>query len=549
MLIFGGVLVPALGFFNVYPFRYSLVADHFQYHASLALFALAGAGAMLIVQRLPAQLRKVAPLAAGLLLFVLAGMTFSQSLTYRNLETLYHDTIAKNPEGWTAYSNLGVYVESQGRHEEAREYFKKALELNPDDEKMQSNMGHVLLKIGERDGFTPESLEEAMGYFRRALELDPGSAAARRGLGFALVHAQRPSEAIEQFSRTLKLRPNDPDSWTGRARDSRRRRSVRRGRKELSPRTRDRSELRRSDPRLVDPVHAAGTHGRGDSIPGKSRGLAAPITRMPISSLAIFMRSEGALPKPRFSTPKPCRLRPKFTEAWIRLGAAYGDLSRFDQAIACFEQALALDPSSSPAQANLHKARELKEKQAAAHVNAQHISATVLYGRNSGNRCGSCFQEGCAPNVALARRGPGGDGLRDVCAGFLGRLHLGRRGECRHQRHAPHARRFAANVARAAIDSAILPTDVYELLARVSPVGARAAGLSPGERRAARHGGAIDVAPVGAVASAGGMAGGGAICRSSRDRRKRGLGDRTQKRAQPVFGITVTVMLFPLRPP
>ena len=41
VLIFGGVLVPALGFFNVYPFRYSLVADHFQYHASLALFALA----------------------------------------------------------------------------------------------------------------------------------------------------------------------------------------------------------------------------------------------------------------------------------------------------------------------------------------------------------------------------------------------------------------------------------------------------------------------------------------------------------------------------
>ena len=144
-------------------------------------------------------------------------MTFSQSLTYRNLETLYHDTIAKNPEGWTAYSNLGVYVESQGRHDEAYEYFKKSVELNPDDEKMQSNMGHVLLKLGERDGFTPESLEEAMGYFRRALELDPGSAAARRGLGFALVHAKRPNEAIEQFSRTLKLRPNDPDSWTGRA--------------------------------------------------------------------------------------------------------------------------------------------------------------------------------------------------------------------------------------------------------------------------------------------------------------------------------------------
>ena len=34
------MLVPALGFFDVYPMRYSFVADHFQYHASPALIAL-----------------------------------------------------------------------------------------------------------------------------------------------------------------------------------------------------------------------------------------------------------------------------------------------------------------------------------------------------------------------------------------------------------------------------------------------------------------------------------------------------------------------------
>ena len=37
VLIFVGVLTPALGFFDVYPFRYSFVADHYQYHASMAL--------------------------------------------------------------------------------------------------------------------------------------------------------------------------------------------------------------------------------------------------------------------------------------------------------------------------------------------------------------------------------------------------------------------------------------------------------------------------------------------------------------------------------
>src|SRR5439155_22224136 len=35
----------ALGFVNVYPMRYSFVADHFQYLASLPLIALAAAGA------------------------------------------------------------------------------------------------------------------------------------------------------------------------------------------------------------------------------------------------------------------------------------------------------------------------------------------------------------------------------------------------------------------------------------------------------------------------------------------------------------------------
>jgi hypothetical protein len=35
MLCYGGTLFPALGFFNVYPFIYSYVADHFQYLASL----------------------------------------------------------------------------------------------------------------------------------------------------------------------------------------------------------------------------------------------------------------------------------------------------------------------------------------------------------------------------------------------------------------------------------------------------------------------------------------------------------------------------------
>ena len=41
VLIFAGLLLPVLGFFNVAYMQYSYVADHFQYHAAIPLVALA----------------------------------------------------------------------------------------------------------------------------------------------------------------------------------------------------------------------------------------------------------------------------------------------------------------------------------------------------------------------------------------------------------------------------------------------------------------------------------------------------------------------------
>lgn len=40
VLFFAGTLFPALGFFDVYPMRFSFVADHFQYLASIGMISL-----------------------------------------------------------------------------------------------------------------------------------------------------------------------------------------------------------------------------------------------------------------------------------------------------------------------------------------------------------------------------------------------------------------------------------------------------------------------------------------------------------------------------
>ena len=50
-VIYAGVLLPALGFVNIYYMRYADVSDHFQYHACMAAIAGATACAVSIVER------------------------------------------------------------------------------------------------------------------------------------------------------------------------------------------------------------------------------------------------------------------------------------------------------------------------------------------------------------------------------------------------------------------------------------------------------------------------------------------------------------------
>jgi hypothetical protein len=99
-LLFGGTLVPALGFVDVYPFRFSFVADHFQYLASLAPLTLIAAA---IMTQWEQRSRRVA--AGRPLLFLAFGiplgvMTWHQTGNYVDAETLYRATLSKNPSCW-----------------------------------------------------------------------------------------------------------------------------------------------------------------------------------------------------------------------------------------------------------------------------------------------------------------------------------------------------------------------------------------------------------------------------------------------------------------
>src|SRR5262249_29948421 len=112
-LFFVSMLGPTLGFIMLYTFRYTFVADHYQYLGSIGPIALVSASVATLsrsIKRLPWL--EIAGGAA--ILICLSLLTWRQAAAYRDLETLWRTTIAKNPSCWMAYNNLGVVQFQKG---------------------------------------------------------------------------------------------------------------------------------------------------------------------------------------------------------------------------------------------------------------------------------------------------------------------------------------------------------------------------------------------------------------------------------------------------
>jgi tetratricopeptide (TPR) repeat protein len=224
VLLFAGTLGPALGFINVYPMRFSFVADHFQYLAAMGLMILFAAWA----SRWPQW-------SQALLLAILAALTWQQTNTYRDAETLWRTTLARNPEALMARNKLGVILLDKGHVEEAAAQFQKILEVDPDSIEARCNMGLILFQNGQVDEAAAEfqralkiepefdlahngigsvllhqgHVEEAVAHFQKALDLNPGYLNARLNLGLALVSQGRQAEAEAQFEKCLFLQPDN----------------------------------------------------------------------------------------------------------------------------------------------------------------------------------------------------------------------------------------------------------------------------------------------------------------------------------------------------
>ena len=344
LLFFVGTLFPALGFLNVYPFKYSFVADHFQYLACIGPIVAVSVGFHSIFRAFMTRRLVCERTFCALLLAALSILTWRQSRMYSDIETLWLTTIARNPDCWLAQDDLGVLLYEKGQVDQAIIRFRISLAIQPDDAEAEQNLGAALAKKG--------LLDEAIVRFQKALTIRPNFAEAHRHLGDALLRKDQLDEAILHFQKAVAIRPDlaELHESLGSA-------LLQKGRVEEAA-------IQFQQTLAIHPDDDQAHYNLGAAL----RQLGQPDEAMLEFQKAVAIRPDFAeaqnnlgnsfLQKGRLDEAithlrKALEIRTDYAQAHFNLGNALLQKGQVDEAIVQFQKALAIEPDSVEPRRNL----------------------------------------------------------------------------------------------------------------------------------------------------------------------------------------------------
>ena len=198
------LLLPMLGFLDIFYMRFSLVSDHWQYHATPAILACVAAGAAWLYRRVGglgrvggiwALRRRITLGTACAIGLALMSYTFHIAWIYRTPESVWRNTLAHNPQSWLAHAQLGTELKLQGKFDEAILQFQDALRIAPNEVDVQESLANGLVADRQWDAGL-KMLEEI-------LKKDPTRPRIHNSLGRAYVAMGRADDAISAFRQAI----------------------------------------------------------------------------------------------------------------------------------------------------------------------------------------------------------------------------------------------------------------------------------------------------------------------------------------------------------
>jgi Tfp pilus assembly protein PilF len=195
-------LVPVIGLVQVGD---QASADRYTYLPSVGLLVALVWGATEAVS----STRRRALLAAGVVAATAAcvAATRVQIATWRDTPTLFGRILEVDPTSHVGHLNLGTWLSSRGRNEEAIPHFRRAIERRPEIALAHVNLGGALRSTGRSS--------EAERELRRAIELQPNLAGAHLALAALYDDRGQLGLAAGHLAKVIAVDPDERRGWEG----------------------------------------------------------------------------------------------------------------------------------------------------------------------------------------------------------------------------------------------------------------------------------------------------------------------------------------------
>lgn len=352
LLFYAGALLPVTGLINVYGGLFSPVGDHWVHVPGLGILVLAGTVVATLAEKAG---RPSAPgIIAIILLPLLAWQSRRQSWQYSDKETLWAETIRRNPDAWLAHQNLGMDRVSQQRMEDAVAHFEAVLAIRPEHAEALNNLGGALSHLGRFD--------EAQDAYRKAIVLDVRNAPyAQVNLGNLLLTDGKTDEAIEQFRAALLLNPEYDEAHNSLGAALVRKGFINEGIEHLKEALR------------IHPDYAQAYNNLGSAVQKQDAAKAVEFYREALrvdprfidahNNLGETFYLQGDVPGAIAAYQKVIELDARHEKAWYNLGLCFTAQDKMAEAEAAYKKAVSLNPGYANAHNNLAN-NLLKEKRA-----------------------------------------------------------------------------------------------------------------------------------------------------------------------------------------
>lgn len=263
-----------------------------------------------------------------------AAIELHQAGRINRAEALYRQILSVAPKNADANHLLGLVERQKGRPEAAITHISRAIRQDPRNAIFHSNLGVTYMGMGRH--------ADAAQSYKRAIALDPKMAALHNNLGVALQALERHEEAVKAFREALALQPAYPEA---------------------------RNNIGLS---LIECAEAPGSADPKSETPEDTearQAAARELVEEAEEHLREAIRLKPDYSRARMNLGRVLQIQKRFDEAadvyedllalgpdadtYTKLGIVRSLVGEFEDAVAAFNAALALDPGAADAHGNL----------------------------------------------------------------------------------------------------------------------------------------------------------------------------------------------------